>query len=84
MYKKDFDSWNKTKMRLNSEDQPRQFIRAGEVRWAALGVNIGSEIDGKGRSFTRPVVVLHAGNHMAMVVPLSTEVKKNPRLSPLP
>ena len=76
MYWKDFDSWNKTKKRIDSELLPKQFIRAGELRWAALGVNVGSEIDGKGESFTRPALVVHAtGHHLAMVVPLSTRVK---------
>ena len=82
MYEKDFDSWNRTKKQINAELRPKQFIRAGEVRWATLGVNIGSEIDGKGHSFTRPVIVVHAGNHMAMVVPLSTKVKTLPGYSP--
>ena len=79
MYKKDFDSWNKTKKRVNTELHQRQFIRPGEIRWAALGVNVGSEMDGTGESFTRPVVVIHiTGTHLAMVTPLSTKVKTLP------
>ncbi len=46
-------------------------------RWCAIGVNVGSEIDGKGTSFTRPVLVLHViGAKLALVVPMTTKVKK--------
>lgn len=60
---------------LNSDDR-KVNIRAGEIRWVAFGVNIGSEIDGKGKSFTRPALILHVvGSHLALVIPLSTKVK---------
>jgi mRNA-degrading endonuclease toxin of MazEF toxin-antitoxin module len=37
---------------------------------------VGSEIDGKGESFTRPALVLHViGSHLALVIPMSTKVK---------
>ena len=42
-----------------------------------MGVNVGSEIDGKGESFTRPALVIHViGSHLALVVPMSTKVKE--------
>ena len=51
-------------------------IRAGEIRWISCGVNVGSEIDGKGESFTRPVLIAHVvGSALALVVPLSTKTK---------
>ncbi|MBI4224768.1 MAG: type II toxin-antitoxin system PemK/MazF family toxin [Candidatus Sungbacteria bacterium] len=75
MYFKDFDNWNKAKKRVDTEDRDIS-IRSGEIRWVSLGVNIGSEIDGKGESFTRPALVLHViGSHLALVVPMSTKVK---------
>jgi mRNA interferase MazF len=43
----------------------------------SFGVNVGSEIDGKGESFTRPGLMLHViGSHLAFVAPLSTKVKE--------
>ena len=37
-------------------------------------VNIGSEMDGKGVAFARPVLVLHVvGSKLALVVPTSTK-----------
>ena len=75
MYIKDFDSWNEIQKHLNSNDMNVN-IRAGEIRWVAFGVNIGSEIDGKGKSFTRPALIIHVvGSNLALVVPLSTKVK---------
>ena len=51
-------------------------IRSGEIRWVFFGVNVGSEIDGKGISFTRPALILHVvGSHLALIVPMSTKVK---------
>ena len=42
----------------------------------AFGVNVGSEIDGKGISFTRPALIIHViGSHLALVIPMSTKMK---------
>ncbi|MEI6238028.1 MAG: type II toxin-antitoxin system PemK/MazF family toxin [bacterium] len=76
MYIKDFDNWNEMQKHLNSDDRQVN-IRAGEIRWVAFGVNIGSEIDGKGKSFTRPALVVHVvGSNLALVIPLSTKIKE--------
>jgi len=76
MYFKDFENWNLVKKRIEDEER-KVNIRAGEIRWVAFGVNIGSEIDGKGVSFTRPALVLHViGSHLALVIPMSTKVKE--------
>lgn len=75
MYFKDFDSWNLVKKDAN-HSEIKISIRAGEIRWISFGVNIGSEIDGKGVSFTRPGLILHViGSHLALVAPLSTKIK---------
>ena len=75
MYIKEFDNWNEIKKEVHTFDLGVR-IRAGEVRWTSIGVNVGSEIDGKGASFTRPVLVLHViGKTLALVIPLSTKLK---------
>lgn len=75
MYFKDFDKWNLAKKRVNKEERKIN-IRAGEIRWVAFGVNVGSEIDGKGESFTRPALILHViGSHLALIAPMSTKNK---------
>ena len=75
MYIKQFNQWNEVKKAVDIHDSQTS-IRAGEIRWVSFGVNVGSEIDGKGSSFTRPAVILHViGSHLALVAPMSTKVK---------
>lgn len=75
MYFKDFENWNLVKKRIEVEER-KVNIRAGEIRWITFGVNIGSEIDGKGVSFTRPALILHViGSHLALVISMSTKIK---------
>ncbi|MBX7227561.1 MAG: type II toxin-antitoxin system PemK/MazF family toxin [Chitinophagales bacterium] len=82
MYYKDFDNWSIVKKRINQEERKIN-IRAGEIRWVSFGVNIGSEMDGKGVSFTRPALVVNvSGAHLALVVPLSTKLKDVAGYSP--
>ena len=76
MYIKDFDNWNKVKQRIQTEERSVN-IRKGEIRWVSFGVNVGSEIDGKGISFARPALVIHViGSHLALIIPVSTKVKE--------
>ena len=76
---KDFERWGNEKARLH-ETGRGSFLRAGEIRWAAIGVNVGSEIDGKGEGrYTRPVLVLDVfGKHLALVVPVSIKLHDHP------
>lgn len=54
------------------------YVRAGEIRWVSIGVNVGSEIDGKGPSFTRPCLILHViGGSLALIVPFTSQKKAN-------
>lgn len=78
MYFKDFDTWNAVKKRLQTEERQVN-IRKGEIRWVSVGVNLGSEIDGKGVSFTRPALIAHViGSKLALIVPITTKVKDIP------
>ena len=75
MHFKDFDKWNSVKKRIHA-DEIKVNIRASEIRWITCGVNVGSEIDGKGESFTRPALIVHVvGSVLALVIPLSTKIK---------
>jgi len=81
-YFKDFDGWLPVKKRIESETR-KVNIRSGEIRWVACGVNIGSEIDGKGVSFTRPALIIHVvGSHLALIAPMSTKIKDTPGYIP--
>ena len=54
---KDFDGWNKLKKAIDASDDQRLYVHEGDIWWVRLGVNVGYEIDGKQREFSRPVVV---------------------------
>lgn len=48
-------------------------ITEGEVWWVAIGENVGVEINGKSRYFSRPVIVFRKLSHLGfMGIPLST------------
>ncbi|MBI5004679.1 MAG: type II toxin-antitoxin system PemK/MazF family toxin [Candidatus Lloydbacteria bacterium] len=80
--KKDFDSWNGAKKKTNVE-YPRLYT-VREIWWCRLGVNIGSEQDGNGRSFLRPIVIMRAfGPETCVVVPLTTSEQKHPLRIPV-
>ncbi|MDA1169501.1 MAG: type II toxin-antitoxin system PemK/MazF family toxin [bacterium] len=75
-HKKDFDTWNKEKKRLN-ESTPKVFFHDREVWWCKLGINVGFEQDGKSEQFSRPVVILKTYSiNAALVVPLTSKDKK--------
>lgn len=77
MYIKDFDNWIKKKKKLN-EKITSSYFRVGEIRWVSLGVNVGSEIDGKDTSFTRPCLILHlVGTILALVIPCTSQEKES-------
>lgn len=49
-------------------------ITEGEVWWVAIGENVGVEINGKSRYFSRPVIVFRKLSHLGfMGIPLSTQ-----------
>ena len=71
----EFDNWNAQKKILHNIQQCPMFSER-EVWWCSLGVNVGDEQDGKGSSFTRPVLVLKKFNRNLFVgVPMSTKIK---------
>jgi mRNA interferase MazF len=76
---KDFDRWNKLKKTLNALDEPdRLYFHEGDVWWARLGANVGFEIDGKHRDFSRPVIVLRKYNQYSfLALPLTTAGRPN-------
>lgn len=54
---KNFDQWNNIK-KSTDKIKIEIKIRTGEIRWCRLGINIGKEIIGKGKTFRRPVLIL--------------------------
>jgi len=76
-YIKNFDTWNEVQKQLNSSKR-RIFFKKRDIWWASLGVNIGSEIDGKHEYFERPVLVIKKISAIsAFVVPLTSTIREN-------
>ncbi len=75
---KDFDGWNEKKKETDvRSDAP--FYHEREIWWCTLGVNVGSEQDGSGEEFRRPVLILRGlGKETCLAVPLTTSTKRHP------
>src|SRR3989344_8500035 len=80
--RKDFDQWNNLKKQTDRE-RPRLYT-VREIWWCRLGVNVGSEQDGNGELFLRPVVIVRSfGAHTCLILPLTTSAQKHPLRIPV-
>ena len=74
---KDFDTWNNQKKQINSDRKNRPYSPK-EIWWCSLGVNVGSEQDGSGNSYRRPVLIIKSlGGNSCLTVPLTTSPEKH-------
>jgi len=74
---KNFDEWNKFKKVLN-EKQNIPFSNIREIWWCSVGVNIGTEEDGKNELFERPIIILRVLNKNTLrIAPLTSKEKSN-------
>lgn len=72
---KNFDQWNEIKKAIHAKEE-RLYFREGEIWWVNLGVNIDFEMDGKGKEYTRPVLIVKKYNQYSfLAIPLSTSKK---------
>jgi mRNA-degrading endonuclease toxin of MazEF toxin-antitoxin module len=58
---KDYARWNAHKQKLETAAQ-RPFYHAREIWWCSVGVNVGNEIDGTGKEYDRPVLIIRPFN----------------------
>ena len=80
--KKDFDGWNKVKKQAHAESPRLYTVR--EIWWCRLGVNVGTEQDGSGEKFLRPVVIMKGfGPEACLIIPLTTSAHENPLRVPI-
>mgnify|MGYP003467880987 CR=1 FL=1 len=72
---KEFSNWNQIKINTDSHTSFLN-LREGEVRWCRVGINIGDEVLGKGKSFVRPVLVLKKfSKNVFLGAPLTSKVR---------
>ena len=71
--KKTYEKWMGKKSSINNCGAMRSF-REGDVWWAAIGENVGVEIDGKSAKYSRPVVILRKHSNLFFTaVPLTSQ-----------
>jgi mRNA-degrading endonuclease toxin of MazEF toxin-antitoxin module len=73
--KKDFDSWNELKKNIN--DRNPVYVSEREIWFCSVGLNVGSEQDGKHENFERPVLIIKkVTNNTFIGIPLTSNKKK--------
>ena len=73
MEEKNFDDWIKVKKQVHSDNLLPK-ISEGEVWWAAVGENVGIEINGKSEFFSRPIVIVKKlSRYGFLAVPLTSQ-----------
>jgi mRNA interferase MazF len=71
---KRFLEWIALKQDLHNSKHKPPHVSEGDIWWASIGENVGSEINGKSGLFSRPVVVLRKLSHgFYFVVPTTTQ-----------
>ncbi len=74
-YEKDFDGWNKRKKKIDNLHQYNDFYER-EIWWISAGLNIGSEQNGSGELFLRPVLILRKISSTTFLgIPLTSRLK---------
>ena len=81
-YIKNFKDWFEKKATLDARMAIYSF-KAGEVWWCSMGINIGSEIDGKNSAlqsdkqfFARPVIIIKKVSRTSCIVIPTTSQSK--------
>lgn len=71
--RKNFKAWIKIKRDIHYSARMRS-IKEGEIWWSSIGENVGVEICGKGKTFTRPVIIFKKmGNKSFWAIPLTSQ-----------
>ncbi len=74
---KNFTQWFLLKPKLDSSTHQAPFVSEGDIWWASIGENVGSEIGGKSDLFSRPVIIYKKLAHgFYFVIPTSTKQKE--------
>jgi mRNA interferase MazF len=73
---RNFTEWMSRKQEVDALAHTPPFVSVGDVWWASVGENVGSEINGKSALFSRPVIILKKLAHgFYFVIPTSTKEK---------
>ena len=74
---KKFLEWIGLKERLDNNEHQPPHVSEGDIWWASVGENVGSEINGKNKLFSRPVIILKKLAHgFYFVIPTTTKIRE--------
>ncbi len=74
---KRFLEWFAIKEKIEQRIGNHPLFRQMEIWWTGVGENIGVEIGGKGKAFSRPVLIYRKlGKESFLGIPLSTQIKE--------
>ncbi len=74
---KRFLEWIGVKQSLHEHDIRPPYFKEGEMWWTHVGENVGSEVNGNGKQFTRPVIIYRKlGSKTFLAIPTSTKKKE--------
>ena len=78
-YFKKFDKWALIKEEVDQKNVPENlYFYEKEVWWCIIGLNIGTEINGKDEKFQRPVLIIKKFNkYQFWGIPLTSKNKNN-------
>ncbi|HEY4476589.1 MAG TPA: type II toxin-antitoxin system PemK/MazF family toxin [Candidatus Paceibacterota bacterium] len=73
---KKFLEWFGLKEKLHNQKHYPPLVSQGDIWWASVGENVGSEINGKNNLFSRPVIIFKKLAHgFYFVIPTTTKIK---------
>ena len=74
---KRFLEWIRLKERLDAAESKPPLFKEGEIWWCAVGENVGTEISGKNKGFSRPVIVFKKYGHLSFFgIPMTSQDKQ--------
>lgn len=72
-----FEQWNKIKQRIHFSREPI-FCNPREIWWCYLGMNIGTEQNGKHDIFERPVLIIQTfSKESCRIIPLTSGIRND-------
>ena len=75
----EFVKWLKLKVQIHITETLGPSYKTREVWWVNMGLNVGSEQNGKNKKFERPVLVLRKfGHNIFWAIPMTSKKKDTP------
>ncbi len=74
---KRFGEWINVKQRLHETPRQPPMVTNGDIWWISVGENVGHEIDGKSKKFSRPAVIYRKlSRELFLVLPTTTQPRQ--------